>query len=547
MLIIHKIFGLCNQYKHNDTLKGESKMQYTNPIIPGFHPDPSICRVRDDYYLVTSSFEFFPCIPLFHSKNMVDWEQIGHCITNSDYLPLMHGNPNASGIYAPTIRYHNGRFYVICTNVTTSDTTDKRYGNFVVSATDPYGEWSQPIWLKCNGIDPSLFFDEDGKVYYCGTNGGIYFCQINPDTGEILSEQKFIWYGTGACCPEGPHIYRRDGWYYLMIAEGGTEYGHMETIARSQRIEGPYEAYEKNPILSNRSLGLPIMATAHADLVEDKNKNWWAVCLGVRPISYPPKYNLGRETFLVPVQWTVDGWPILGNKGVVEVHVQTDLLETDLPMNINKGAIQVPKAEEPYQFYDDFCSSALSLRWTYLYNPVHSYIKYGSNGLMLKGMATTLSDADVSTFLAFRQEHHACTVRVKLEFSPFSEGEETGISIYMNRYHHYEMALTHLEGEVCLIVRRRIGSLWKLEQRVVYDDAVVYMELEATKESYMFRYSKDGGIFYELGGGEAKYLTTEVGGNFTGNFIALYATGNGKVCKDIANIEWIQYEAKREN
>ena len=522
-------------------------MQYTNPIIPGFHPDPSICRVRDDYYLVTSSFEFFPCIPLFHSKNMVDWEQIGHCITNSDYLPLMHGNPNASGIYAPTIRYHNGRFYVICTNVTTSDTTDKRYGNFVVSATDPYGEWSQPIWLKCNGIDPSLFFDEDGKVYYCGTNGGIYFCQINPDTGEILSEQKFIWYGTGACCPEGPHIYRRDGWYYLMIAEGGTEYGHMETIARSQRIEGPYEAYEKNPILSNRSLGLPIMATAHADLVEDKNKNWWAVCLGVRPISYPPKYNLGRETFLVPVQWTVDGWPILGNKGVVEVHVQTDLLETDLPMNINKGAIQVPKAEEPYQFYDDFCSSALSLRWTYLYNPVHSYIKYGSNGLMLKGMATTLSDADVSTFLAFRQEHHACTVRVKLEFSPFSEGEETGISIYMNRYHHYEMALTHLEGEVCLIVRRRIGSLWKLEQRVVYDDAVVYMELEATKESYMFRYSKDGGIFYELGGGEAKYLTTEVGGNFTGNFIALYATGNGKVCKDIANIEWIQYEAKREN
>ncbi len=522
-------------------------MQYTNPIIPGFHPDPSICRVRDDYFLVTSSFEFFPCIPIFHSKNMVDWEQIGYCITNSDYLPLMHGNPNASGIYAPTIRYNNGKFYVVCTNVTTSDTTDTRYGNFVVSATDPYGEWSQPIWLKCNGIDPSLFFDEDGKVYYCGTNGGIYFCQINPDTGEILSEQKFIWYGTGACCPEGPHIYRRDGWYYLMIAEGGTEYGHMETIARSQRIEGPYEAYENNPILSNRSLGLPIMATAHADLVEDKNKNWWAVCLGVRPISYPPKYNLGRESFLVPVQWTVDGWPILGNKGVVEVHVQTDLLETDLPMYINKGASQVPKAEEPYEFYDDFSSSALSLRWTYLYNPEHNYIKYGSKGLFLQGMATTLSDADVSTFLAFRQEHHACTARVKLEFSPFSEGEETGISIYMNRDHHYEMALTRLEGEICLIVRRRIGSLWKLEQKAVYNDSVVYMEMEATKEYYTFRYSKDGEIFYELGRGEAKYLTTEVGGNFTGNFIALYATGNGKVCKDIAHIEWIQYEAKLEN
>lgn len=514
-------------------------MQYTNPIIPGFHPDPSICRVEDDYYLVTSSFEFFPCIPLFHSKNLVDWEQIGYCVTNSSYLPLEHGHPNASGIYAPTIRYHNGRLYVICTNVTTLDTEDTRFGNFIVSSDNPYGEWTQPIWLKCNGIDPSLFFDEDGKVYFCGTNGGVYFCQINPDTGEILSEQKHIWYGTGGCCPEGPHIYRRDGWYYLMIAEGGTEYGHMETVARSQRIDGPYEAYENNPILSNRSLGLPVMATGHADLVEDKNNNWWAVCLGVRPISYPPKYNLGRETFLVTVRWTEDGWPILGNQGVVDIQVQTELLDTGASTEHRKGAVQVPKAEGPYEFYDDFSSAELSLRWSFLYNPDFSFIKHGSNSLLLQGMAATLSDAATSTFLAFRQEHHACTVRIKLEFSPQSEGEEAGICIYMNRDHHYEMALTRIEGEVCLIVRRKIGSLWKLEQKTAYDETRVYMELEATKEYYRFRYSRDGHIFNELGAGEAKYLTTEVGGCFTGNFFALYATGNGEVCKDIAHIEWV--------
>ncbi|HWT74513.1 MAG TPA: glycoside hydrolase family 43 protein [Mobilitalea sp.] len=522
-------------------------MQYTNPIIPGFHSDPSICRAEDDYYLVTSSFEFFPCIPLFHSKNLVDWKLIGYCITRSDYLPLMHGSPNASGIYAPTIRYHNGRFYVICTNVTTSDTTDTRYGNFIVSCTDPNGEWTQPVWLKCDGIDPSLFFDEDDKVYFCGTNEGIYFCQINPETGKILSEKKYIWQGTGGCCPEGPHIYRRGGWYYLMIAEGGTEYGHMETIARSQRIEGPYEAYQNNPVLSNRSLGLPVMAVGHADLIEDQNKNWWAVCLGVRPISYPPKYNLGRETFLVPVQWTEDGWPILGNQGVVDVQVQTDLLQTNVFVDRNERAVQVPKAGEPYEFYDDFSSAALSLRWTYLYNPDLYYIEKDSNGLRLQGMATTLSDADVSTFLAFRQEHHACSISLKLDFSPQFEGEEAGLSIYMNRDHHYEMALTRAEGEACLIIRRRIGSLWKLEQKIAYNAAVVYMELEATKEHYRFNYSRDGCRFSELGRGEAKYLTTEVGGNFTGNFFALYATGNGKVCKDIAHFGWVHYKAEIQN
>lgn len=518
-------------------------MQYTNPIIPGFHPDPSICCVGDDYYLVTSSFEFFPCIPLFHSKNLVDWVQIGYCIMNRDYLPLMHGNPNASGIYAPTIRYHNGRFYVICTNVTTSDTTDTRYGNFIVSTTNPRGQWSQPIWLKCKGIDPSLFFDEDGKVYFCGTNGGVYLCQINPDTGEILSEQQNIWQGTGGCYPEGPHIYHRDGWYYLMIAEGGTEYGHMETIARSKKIEGPYKNYEKNPILSSRSLGLPIMATGHADLVEDKNKNWWAVCLGVRPISYPPKYNLGRETFLVPVKWTLDGWPVLGNHGVVEVTVHTDLLETGNTIEITKTVIPVPRSDEPYEFYDDFSSFELSLRWNYLYNPDLRYIKHDSYGLALQGMKTTLSDADISTFLAFRQEHHNCVVRLKLKFSPAHEGEEAGVAVYMNRDHHYEMALARLEEKVCLIVRRRIGTLWKIEQNTIYDCEEVFMELEATKEFYRFRYSSDGINFHELGKGESKYLTTEVGGNFTGNFFALYATGNGEVCKNIAYFKWVHYKA----
>ncbi|WP_310604478.1 glycoside hydrolase family 43 protein [Anaerosporobacter sp.] len=531
-------------------------MKYTNPIISGFHPDPSICRVEEDYYLVTSSFEFFPAIPLFHSKNLVDWEQIGHCVTKSEYLPLMHGNPNASGIYAPTIRYHDGTFYVICTNVPAADTTDTRYGNFIVKTTNPYGEWSEPIWIDCKGIDPSLFFDEDGKAYFCGTNGGIYFCQINPDTGEILSEQKYIWNGTGGCAPEAPHIYKRGDWYYLMIAEGGTEYGHMETIARSRTIEGPYEAYEKNPILTNRSLGLPIMATGHADLIEDNRHNWWAVCLGIRPISYPNRHNLGRETFLAPVKWTEDEWPIIGNQGVVEVEIETNLLEESKALEERKileeskgldereDSLKVAKAGEPYEFYDDFSSETLHPRWAYQFNPDFDAIKHDTSGLWLKGKETTLSDASGSTLLAFRQMHHTCSVRFKMNFQPQQDGEEAGIAIYMNRDHHYEMALTCMEGKNYLIVRRRIGSLWRIEQKIVCEETELYMELDATMELYRFRYSKDESTYFELGSGETTYLTTEVGGKFTGNFIAFYATGNGQVCENPACIEWVHYKAE---
>ncbi len=516
-------------------------MKYSNPIIPGFHPDPSICRVGEDYYLVTSTFEFFPSIPVFHSKNLVDWEQIGFCITESDYLPLTCGNPNASGIYAPTIRYNNGKFYVICTNVPTSNTTDKRYGNFIVSTENPSGEWSEPIWLDCPGIDPSLFFDEDGKVYYCGTSGGVYYCEINPDTGERLSERTYLWSGTGGVAPEAPHIYKKDGWYYLMLAEGGTEYGHMESIARSKDIGGPYIPYENNPIISSRSLGLPIMATGHADLVEDENNNWWAVCLGIRPISYPFRHNLGRETNLVPVVWK-DGWPIVGNNGVVEVEVETELLKESLSTRDVTGNIAtMPKGNEYYEFYDDFSGSKLDLRWNYQYNPMIDYYKRSAEGLELKGMATCISDADVNTFIGMRQMHHDCSFKTKIQFAPKVDGEEVGVTVYMNRNHHYDIGLVRVDNKNTLQIRRKIGSLWKVEKQIDFDKEEVYFEIVATKEHYSLNYSTDGEVYINLGQGEVKYLTTEVGGMFTGNYFGIYATGNGKESTEIATVKWVQY------
>lgn len=539
-------------------------MQFQNPIISGFHPDPSICRVGEDYFLVTSSFEYFPGIPVFHSTNLVEWKLIGHCIENPETLPLMIGNPNASGIYAPTIRYHEGRFYVICTNIATAEMEDSRYGNFIVTAESPYGPWSDPVWVDFPGIDPSLFWDDDGSAYCCGSNQGAYLCKINPDTGELLSEGKVVWEGTGGCCPEGPHLYKKGGWYYLMIAEGGTEYGHMETIARSRQVEGPYEAYEKNPIISNRSLGAGIMGTGHADLIEDCAGNWWGVCLGIRPITYPPKYNLGRETFLFPVEWTEDGWPVCGKDGVIEesyvvgrkevqmacTDASTESVVSWKQENERAGIVKMPVAGIEYEWEEDFSTDRLSPRFVYLYNPdrssgmKHNILWKKDKGLTLRGMASNLSDAAENTFLGVRQEHHECSICCDLRFEPQQEGEEAGLSIFMNRNHHYEIALTYIAGKSKLIFRRRIGSLWKVEQEVEYELPEVFLRIDATKEFYCFSYSKDGAAYVELGKGETAYLTTEVGGAFTGNLFALYATGNGRFCVDDAIVRWVTYKGK---
>ena len=268
----------------------ENSIGYNNPVIPGFHPDPSVCKVGDDFYLVTSSFEYFPGVPVFHSKDLVNWEQIGHCLTRESQLNLNKSRASG-GIYAPTIRYNKGLFYMITTNVSK--------GNFIVYTKDPAGEWSDPVWLKQTGIDPSLYFEGD-KCYLTSNPGNtIYLSEINPLTGEQLTGSRAIWSGTGGRYPEAPHIYKKDGWYYLMISEGGTEYAHKVTIARSRNIDGPYESNPSNPILTHMNVNAqnnPIQGTGHADLVQANDSSWWMVCLAFRPQS-GLHHLLGRGNF----------------------------------------------------------------------------------------------------------------------------------------------------------------------------------------------------------------------------------------------------------
>lgn len=495
--------------------------KYKNPVIPGFHPDPSICRVGDDYFLVTSSFEYFPGVPLFHSKDLVNWEQIGYCLTRKSQLNL-EKVPSSGGIFAPTIRYHNGTFYMITTNV-------NHGGNFFVKTDDPFSEWSEPIFINIHGYDPSLFFDEDGRVYLTYANSGIYQCEIDIETGRLLSEPKLIWTGTGGKAPEGPHLYKINGKYYLMISEGGTEYGHMITIARSDSPWGPFVSYEKNPILTHRSIEHPIQCVGHGDLIEAHDGSWWMVCLGVRPISYPPKYNLGRETFLVPVRWNKDGWPSIGNNGKVE-------LEMEGP-SFYKGEIKREKTE-----FDDFNDKKLRVCWNFRRNPIdelYSLTEKRSH-LALKCGKNNLDDEDFVAFVGRRQEDFDCEVRAKVCFEPKNEKEEAGITVYLSENFHYDIGITKMNDKKLIVFRRSVASLKCENYFEVPEGKDVVFGIKADQSYYSFYFEIDGERV-EVGKGETFLLTTEVGGKFTGNYFGMYATGNGNHTLTPAYFDWFEY------
>jgi xylan 1,4-beta-xylosidase len=296
--------------------------QLVNPVLAGFHPDPSICRVGEDYYLITSTFEYYPGLPVHHSRDLVHWRCIGHVLDRPDQLDLDGVRPSA-GLYAPTIRHHDGVFYVICTLIGVETGAGRRGGNFIVTATDPAGPWSDPHWLaEADGFDPSLFFDRDGTAWCTGSREydpqgrpgrtEIWLSQIDLVAMTLTGPMRVLWRGSSADSrwAEAPHLYLVDGHYYLLIAEGGTEYHHSVAVARAEVVTGPYIAGQDNPVLTHRHLGHahPIAAVGHADLVQTQHGQWWALVLGVRPYG-GFFHNLGRETFLVPVIWE-DGWPV---------------------------------------------------------------------------------------------------------------------------------------------------------------------------------------------------------------------------------------------
>jgi alpha-N-arabinofuranosidase len=486
---------------------------YRNPVIPGYHPDPSICRDGTDYYLVNSSFEYFPGVPIYHSRNLVNWHLIGHCLTRNSQIPL-EGCGVSKGIYAPTIRKHRNTFFMTTTNVSAGE-------NFIVHTDSITGPWSEPAYIDQGGIDPSLTFIAD-QAYFCstgieGNRPGIFLCRLDPFTGKKLDTSICINYGCGGRFPEGPHIYHINGWYYLLLAEGGTEYGHAVTIQRSQNICGPWEPCPYNPILSHRDRGShPIQATGHADMVEDQNGVWWMVCLGIRPLGWPMLHNLGRETFLTPLQWK-DGWPFPLNGNGVELEMTGPL----------------PAAPEPvcFDFNADFEKSALALEWTFIRNPEQKRYKTGNGELVIEGSDKTLSDENTNpAFIGIRQqafEIESCTVIRK----DLAKGTFAGITAYYNHDYHYDLYLERdIEGMYFVVVNRRIHDLEKICYRhgMKTQEDMITLRISTDRTYYRFAYrmssSMDNG-WMDCGSGLTAGLCTETTHTmtFTGVFIGLFA------------------------
>jgi xylan 1,4-beta-xylosidase len=505
---------------------------FNNPVIAGFYPDPSICRVGDDYYTVHSSFEYFPGVPVFHSKDLVHWRQIGYCLTRESQLPLKKMRASG-GIYAPTIRYHNGTFYTITTNVDGG-------GNFYVTAKDPAGPWSEPVWIDRAGIDPSLFFDDDGTAYYIrqegGRHGHISQRIFNIKTGKLEGPAKKLWGGTGGIWPEGPHMYKINGRYYLMISEGGTSYDHSVTIARSDSPWGPFESCPHNPILTHRkNPKLPIQVIGHADLVNTPD-GWWLVCLGVRP--QPPGsrfHHIGRETFLAPVVFDNNGWPVVNQNSPIQPVMTAPKLKQHI----------WPK--DPAK--DDFDGKSLALQWNYLRNPYpENYSLTDKPGfLRLNGSDVNMSKQDSPAFVGRRQTDFNCVASTLLEFDPKSENEEAGLVVRQDDKHHYEIAIALKEGKRRVLFRKVLkGKTIEPVQYVDIGAGPVILSVKAEPLSYEFSCKSANGDVQVLGTARTRDISVEAigfeeGMCFTGAYFGLYATGNGQKCSVPADFDWFEY------
>ena len=532
---------------------------FTNPIIPGGYPDPSICRVGDDYYIVNSSFEYFPGLPIHHSKDLVNWELVAYglhreeqCVGENNLVDVQQ----RGGIHAPTIRYHDGTFYIITTNVYSpkDQSQPTKFINFIITAKDIRGPWSKPHVLEgAPGIDPDIFFGEDGKVWYAGTHapenpnfqgeGEIWLQEIDLDNWKLTGERHYLW--RGACMgtwAEGPHIYRRDGRYYLLIAEGGTSYNHAVMVAVSDKITGPYTANPRNPILSTRHLSYDnwVNSTGHADMVELPDGRWYMVALGIRG-DQERRSNMGRETHLAPVQWEREPqewkqpkyeWPVVAPlTGRVQRH--TPLPFPNHPQYYNDG------------FFDNFDAPQLNLQWNFRRVPMDNLYSLTANPghlrLYLKREVIQLRGR--CSLMGIRQKESDFEYAVSMRFQPQQEGEEAGISVFQQDDNYVMYTLSKEEGSTVLKLvvneRKKDAQLVKKIALTNYQGEI-QMKVISKADAYHYLFSLDNGKTFELLAETDSNLVLSHG--YTGAYLGVYATSNGQPTQAFADFDWIQYK-----
>ena len=500
--------------------------EYRNPVLPGFHPDPSICRDGSDYYLATSTFEYYPGVPIFHSRDLVHWKLVGHALSTPKQLPLA-GQKSSEGIFAPTLRCGNGRFTMITTNIAGG-------GNFIVHANSPSGPWSEPIPVKVEGIDPSLFFDDDGKVYLTheegGEHGGIAQVEIDVATGQPKGEHKRIWNGTGGIWPEGPHLYKINGWYYLLHAEGGTSYGHTVILARSKSPWGPFEGAPGNPILTHRDRPeQPLQALGHADLVQTPEGKWFMVMLGVRALNF--KHHIGRETMLAPVEWSADGWLKINGGAPLGLTVEA----AGLPPSQPWPAVPVR---------DDFDGNTLGLDWIFLRGPASELwsLTDRPGTLRLKGSTLSLADIGTPAFVGRRQEDLQMRAATLLDFAPRAKGQEAGLALRMNEDNHYQLLVVGTGKGRVLRLTTRVKGVSKVVRETALGPGQVELSVRGQPDRYVFGYRIGGREDAAFGSLPTAPLSSEEAGGFTGVVIGMVAHAPDRAAMPPADFAWFDYQ-----
>ena len=506
---------------------------YRNPILAGAWPDPSICRVGRDYYLVNSTFAWFPGIEVLHSQDLVNWRSLGHAIDRPTQLNYA-GLGLSRGLFAPALSHHKGTFYLACTMVDAG-------GNFIITASHPAGPWSDPVWLGFDGIDPALFFDDDGRAWMLNNGApdrpalypghrAIWMQQFEIVAQRLVGPRKVLLDGGVDISKkpvwiEGPHLYKRQGWYYLCAAEGGTSVNHSQVILRSRTLSGPFEPWAHNPILTQRGLDASapgaVSCTGHADWVIAPDGHWWAVFLGCRALP-GGHWLTGRETFLLPMRWTDDGWPVILPAG--------DRVPLQVP---SPAAAQVDTAlalplNGPMDWRDDFSTSSLSPAWFTLRAAAQPCWQLGAGALALSARADRLSGTGWPALLARRVQHARFEATLRLAVPP-QAGVEAGLTLLQSERQHDFFGLRRGAAGLEFFVERcdggQVQTLATL--RMATDAATVEMRISADESSVSYSCAAASGVWHSVTSGlDIRPLSVQAAGgglHFTGAVIGLHA------------------------
>lgn len=507
--------------------------EFWNPIIPGFHPDPSIVGVDGDYYLVTSSFAYFPGLPVFHSRDLVNWRLLGHALDRRSQLTLENDRGISRGIFAPTIRYYDGRYYIITTDV-------DGIGNFYITAEDPAGPWSDPVRLpEIDGIDPDIFFDDDGRVWIAH-NGppeglplyeghrAIWLWQFDLARKKLVAGSGRVIVNGGVDIStqpiwiEAPHIYRIGEWYYLSCAEGGTAQDHSQVVFRTRDLEGDFVPYKQNPILSQRNLDPgrrhAVTSTGHADWVQTPGGDWWSVFLGVRPYAWH-YHNTGRETFLLPLRWQ-NGWPVILDPGLpVPRRVKRPELSTE-------GGVASPQTGN-FSWRDEFDGERLRPEWVRLRTSPREWFRLepADSRVLIQPLPLTLRDRSQPAFLARRQQHLQFSASTRL-VPPSDPSVSAGLAAFQSSDFHYFLGVRSAESGLVVFLEQVVDGaprvLTSREFPTQANAVVLGIEQQGDRLGFHFGDSLEHRTWLARDI-DARTLSTEVAGGFVGTTIGIHA------------------------